>query len=262
MTGRTRQRRQIRSGTLASQDILGRDAALGSRGARKEREAGTPRRRAPTPINADFPGEACPAGSRVRFAVAHGRWLEGKVSELRLRHAKVIVGEDRWEVPYPGVEVLERAPSECTLAEAAALADTLLDRHKRTGDLSADWTFGFDLAPARGGVCRAADREIRLSVPFVLRAPVAEIQNTILHEIAHAVVGPEHGHDAVWKAKAQEIGCSGSRGHAIQPQVAAWVGTCNGCGRQWQRQRLQRRVRQNAMCGICRQRLQWRRGEA
>jgi len=37
------------------------------------------------------------------------------------------------------------------------------------------------------------------------------IENTVLHEIAHAIVGNEHYHDRVWKECAQRIGCTGDR---------------------------------------------------
>lgn len=38
-----------------------------------------------------------------------------------------------------------------------------------------------------------------------------DIKNTILHEIAHALVGHKEGHNKVWKDKAIEIGCTGDR---------------------------------------------------
>ena len=38
--------------------------------------------------------------------------------------------------------------------------------------------------------------------------------DTILHEMAHALVGQVHGHDAVWQA--QVLGCSGRRCHDVQ----------------------------------------------
>ena len=43
-----------------------------------------------------------------------------------------------------------------------------------------------------------AERHAKLSTP-------AEVRDTILHEIAHALVGPL-GHDNAWAAKATEIG--------------------------------------------------------
>lgn len=38
-----------------------------------------------------------------------------------------------------------------------------------------------------------------------------KIQDTVLHEIAHAIVGNNHHHDRVWRDCAQRIGCTGSR---------------------------------------------------
>lgn len=34
--------------------------------------------------------------------------------------------------------------------------------------------------------------------------------DTVAHEVAHALVGPAHGHDAVWRRKAVELGGSGT----------------------------------------------------
>lgn len=37
--------------------------------------------------------------------------------------------------------------------------------------------------------------------------PEPEIKNTILHEVAHAIVGNKEGHNDTWRNKAKEIGC-------------------------------------------------------
>lgn len=37
------------------------------------------------------------------------------------------------------------------------------------------------------------------------------IENTVLHEIAHAMVGAKHHHDKAWRECAQRIGCNGNR---------------------------------------------------
>ena len=74
-----------------------------------------------------------------------------------------------------------------------------------------DWTIVADRAKTRAGVCRFARRQIGLSAPITALHYEDEVLDTILHEIAHALVGPQHGHDAVWRAKAREIGCSGER---------------------------------------------------
>ena len=90
----------------------------------------------------------------------------------------------------------------------ATRADQLIAQHKLC-----DWRFYFDTADGRLGKCSYSNKTISLSEQFCLQASDDEITDTILHEIAHALVGPDHGHDQVWTAKAKEIGCSGERCH-------------------------------------------------
>lgn len=71
------------------------------------------------------------------------------------------------------------------------------------------WTVVFDSAKTRKGQTRFRQREISLSAPLTEINPVEQVRNTILHEIAHVMVGPGHGHDDVWRSKAIEIGCTG-----------------------------------------------------
>ena len=61
-------------------------------------------------------------------------------------------------------------------------------------------------------------------------APDADIDDTLLHEIAHALVGKAHGHDQVWQAKAVALGCSGRRCHDVQFTPPRYIVTCaNAC---------------------------------
>ena len=72
--------------------------------------------------------------------------------------------------------------------------------------------------------------EISLSRHYVRHAEEAHIRDTILHEIAHALVGPRHGHDAVWRRKAREIGCTANRCHTLNFASEPWIMRCpNGC---------------------------------
>lgn len=57
------------------------------------------------------------------------------------------------------------------------------------------------------GLCSHKDQCIILNAHHIDVHPDFEVINTILHEVAHAIVGPSHAHDDVWKAKAKEIGC-------------------------------------------------------
>ena len=212
------------------------------------------------PITADFAGATTPVGSVVRFRGPEAGELRGKITGIRTRHADVS-GEDgsEWSVPYAAITEVESAPAvECTLAEVEGVALRLIGEFTGRGALKSGWTFGFDLAPARAGVCRYNERRIDLSVSYCLAAARAEIEDTILHEIAHAIVGPRHNHDGVWKAKAREIGCVGERCHRVQHSIPRWVGEC-GCGQQWFRQTLQRRMIGNRICAKCRGDITWRR---
>ena len=209
-------------------------------------------------ITADFPGAAYPSGARVNFDDRSGAPVSGVVAALRLRYAEVAADDgQRWQVPYPALRCAgATAAPECTLPQIAALAGDLMAQHRGRGGLSAAWQFGFDLAPARAGVCNYTAKRIRLSVTYCLRATRAEIADTVLHEIAHAIVGPRHHHDAVWKAKAQEIGCQGDRCHRVPHTAAPWVGRC-GCGQEWFRHKLQRKMRRNRVCAKCRGAITW-----
>ncbi|WP_245673843.1 MULTISPECIES: SprT-like domain-containing protein [Actinoplanes] len=90
------------------------------------------------------------------------------------------------------------------------------------------WRLVFDNAKSRAGVCRSDRKEIGLSRPLIGLYSPDQVRETILHEIAHALAGPRHGHDAVWRATAQRIGASGAR---CVPEDAprvdgSWVGVC------------------------------------
>ena len=94
------------------------------------------------------------------------------------------------------------------LSEAKTLATKLMNQHGLT---EKGWGFEFDNAKRRFGCCNHTYRRISLSKYLVDLNSEARVQNTILHEIAHALVGHTHGHDNVWKRKALEIGCDGNR---------------------------------------------------
>ena len=72
----------------------------------------------------------------------------------------------------------------------------------------------------------------------------------ILHEIAHALVGPAHGHDAAWKRAARALGAPDSArlSSSLPAPDAPWVGTCPRCGA---KRRLYRAPRRVSSCGLC-----------
>lgn len=90
---------------------------------------------------------------------------------------------------------------------------------------------------------------IGLSAPLTRLHSEYDVGDTFLHEIAHARVGPGHAHDAVWQAKAREVGCSASRclPEDVPQLPAPWLGVCPA-GHVEQRHRRPERV---ASCRAC-----------
>ena len=134
------------------------------------------------------------------------------------------------------------------LFKAKELATILMSKHDLT---SKGWRFEFDNAKRRFGCCNHRYRKISLSKALVSINDEARVKNTILHEIAHALVGGGHGHDWVWRSKALEIGCDGKRCYTSENTVtpeSKYVAVCNGCGRTHKRHRKPTRT---SACGTC-----------
>lgn len=110
-----------------------------------------------------------------------------------------------------------------SITEAEARMVELMAIHGLDG-----WTFQFDTAVKRFGCCHYSRRLITLSRRLVELNDSATVELTMLHEIAHALVGGWHGHDAVWKRKARELGHSGNRTYArtvVKPPLP-WIAPC------------------------------------
>lgn len=150
------------------------------------------------------------------------------------------------ERPAAGVSVAGSSLPGMDLSDAHSLGERLLAQHGLT---AAGWRVVFDRAKRRAGVCRFGPKEISLSAPITRLHDEAEVRDTILHEIAHALVGHRHGHDATWRRAAREIGCSGSRcTSADAPRVEPpWLGVC-AAGHTTGRHRRPERVMTCAAC--------------
>jgi predicted SprT family Zn-dependent metalloprotease len=131
------------------------------------------------------------------------------------------------------------------LHAAYELAVSLVEDHGLSG-----WTVDFDMAKRRAGVCRYEKRIIGLSAPLTRLHDEAEVRDTILHEIAHALAGPAAGHGPEWQAKARSIGCSATRClPADAPRVpGAWLGVCSA-GHVVERHKRPVRVMACGRCG-------------
>lgn len=104
----------------------------------------------------------------------------------------------------------------------------------------ADWSFEFTRARRMLGVCRYDRPAIGLSIHLVQRNGPEEVRETLLHEVAHALVGRGHGHGPVWREMARRVGCKPVRcGDADMPE-GRWGAECPCCGRRFHRHRRPR----------------------
>lgn len=85
--------------------------------------------------------------------------------------------------------------------------------HQTTRDLLKvhnlkDWSVRMENNPDLGwlGLCDSSSKTIRLSAYHIDINPEWKVIDTIKHEVAHAIVGSEHGHDSFWASKAEELG--------------------------------------------------------
>jgi SNF2 family DNA or RNA helicase len=68
------------------------------------------------------------------------------------------------------------------------------------------WRTNFTKVDSYIGLCDHTNKRIVISIPHLNARSEAECRDTIMHEIAHALVGHSEGHNEVWKKKAVELG--------------------------------------------------------
>ncbi len=192
-------------------------------------------------------------GDSVCFSFKGGR-ISGRVLSLGQKRALVCSDRgDDYRVPYHRLQPL--APvTDYSAVERRAL-DRCRDLMQQHGLQRAGWVAKLDDCRSRAGACYFTKKSIVLSRLYVRAASPAELDDTILHEIAHALVGPQHHHDSVWRAQARAIGCSGNRCHAVPFSPPRWIAACSsGCFR-----RSMHRRRRGVVCRRCGAPITWRR---
>lgn len=90
------------------------------------------------------------------------------------------------------------------------------------------WSFGFDSAKRRAGLCDYTNSKITISKYFAQIHSVDETMQVVLHEIAHGICGKKAGHTKKWLTVAKSIGYRAEKftGTQIAAETARWVGTC------------------------------------
>ena len=114
--------------------------------------------------------------------------------------------------------------------QAHLLATQLMKEHGLVG-----WRFKIDTKTSRRrGCCKYATKTISVS-EWYLGSDESMVRDTILHEIAHALLPPGNGHNHVWRDMARRIGaipvaCKGEEyGADLAVKVGKYVADCE-CG--------------------------------
>jgi predicted SprT family Zn-dependent metalloprotease len=123
------------------------------------------------------------------------------------------------------------------MAQHGLCADPTWDYSKRAGWAGSNpksWKFEWDNAYRRFGVCKHWQRIIGMSKKLVAINGEAEVTDTILHEIAHALAPSGANHGEEWKAICRRIGarpvaCYSST--EVATVVAKFEGRCPTCNR-------------------------------
>ena len=122
------------------------------------------------------------------------------------------------------------------LNDANRLARRIMNAHGLD-----DWRINWDNAKRRAGLCSYSTKTLSFSKSITAFNHEQSFTETLLHEIAHALVGAGHGHDSVWRRKCIQIGGTGARcSSKDEVPPAPWTGIHdgrNGCTDQFPRHR-------------------------
>ncbi len=133
--------------------------------------------------------------------------------------------------------------------EAKNLAIELMDKYTLRYSVYRPWRLVINNTLHQMGGTSYKHRTITLSQVFIELNTVEVIRDTILHEIAHVLVGPGHRHDKVWKHQARLVGARPRACHAVVGLFKYRLG-CPECGVfEWRNRQVRRK---KIFCGDCR----------
>jgi predicted SprT family Zn-dependent metalloprotease len=139
------------------------------------------------------------------------------------------------------------SPDDLSIQEKQTRCFELMKQH-----LSNDWAFSLNMRKYNCGFCDRRKKLISVNYYFIKSAPLAEIEDTVLHEIAHAKTNGAH--DYSWKIMCKSLGAKPTRTTDVKFETPSgkWSMSCPTCG--WTRDihKLTRNRRYNCICSKCR----------
>jgi len=116
------------------------------------------------------------------------------------------------------------------------------------------WKFDIGNRKRQIGTCFHSTKTITISKWWIEDSTPEAITDTILHEIAHALVGPGNGHNKVWRAMCIKVGAKPIRcGDVVEHKTTAkpnYIVVCPTCLTQWPRTRLKKTTANAQHCGV------------
>ena len=194
-------------------------------------------------VIADFAGAAYPPGTKVSFIGWYAARHRARTTPPVCTDSN---GKERCGNPYSLLTVVEPTHEPAMLLTEVATLNAINSRAR-----SQKWTQN-GLAVFRSRIMQIQGETDHALGHDCLKASKEEIVDTILHEIAHAIVGSKHGHDAVWKAVARRIGL---------PQRPAYTPTLVRTVRMWSAMGTTtlESTRKNIKCRRCKGNIEWKR---
>lgn len=123
--------------------------------------------------------------------------------------------------------------TKLTLHEVAELSTSILDEHKRNGNVPDNWRFSWNFGKRMLAKCSYRRRTISISRYFALVATPEQISDSTLHEVAHIIAGPKAGHGPIWKSACIKIGANPVRCASYEECKnipCRYIGKCPSCG--------------------------------
>jgi hypothetical protein len=105
------------------------------------------------------------------------------------------------------------------------IAATKFLREKLDTNGLSDWSIRFNQSdnPNYFALCSYRDKCIILNAHYVDQNPAVEVENTLNHEVAHALTESEKDiHGPLWAAKAKELGCTYVSPFVLAQMLRLW----------------------------------------